>query len=252
MGASSGIGRALALAASGAGAAVALAARRTPLVESAVAEARAAGAAQVHALVCDVADPSAALGAAATAAEALGGLDTLVYAAGTSVLAPVSELTAEQWRDVLDTNLVGAALVVAGALGPLRAAAERAVVVPTVAFLSSHVVPRPPPGLVAYAASKAGLDALARGLRAEEPWLRVVNVVVGNTTTGFADRWDKDAAGRAIERWFAEGYLDDRIFSAEQMAALVLGAIGDDSGPLDVSALDDPVLLSDAARRPAR
>ena len=188
------------------------------------------------ALACDVTDPAAATAVGWRAAEALGGLDTVVYAPGTALLGPVSETSAEDWHAVLGTNLVGAALVARGALAPLRAAQDHRGAA-TMVFLSSHVVPRPPPGLVAYAASKAALDTLARGLREEEPWLRVLDVVVGNTLTGFADHWDREAASAAIGRWLTEGYLDERIFTPEQMAELTIRSIADGDGPLDVTAV---------------
>ncbi len=49
-----------------------------------------------------------------------------------------------------------------------------------------------------YAAAKAGLHELARGLRAEYPWLRVTTFVVGPTITGFADDWDADRRYRDV------------------------------------------------------
>jgi NAD(P)-dependent dehydrogenase (short-subunit alcohol dehydrogenase family) len=234
VGASSGIGRAVALGAAGAGAALAVSARRGGLVEEVAGAARAAGAPRAAALPCDTTDPDAALALGPRAADALGGLDTVVYAAGVALLIPVAEMSPEDWHQVLHTNVVGAALVVSGALEVLRAGAgDRA---PTVAFLSSQLGGRPAPWLVAYSASKAALDSLAHGLRDEEPWLRVVDVVVGNTLTSFADHWDPDATRDAFARWTGESYLDDNIYTAEETATLVLGAIADPEGPVDVFA----------------
>ena len=238
VGASSGIGRAVALGAGAAGASVAVAARRQALLEEVAAEARSAGAAGAEVLACDVADAAAARSVAGRAAAALGSLDCVIYVTGTSLLAPLASVSAEQWLDLLRTNLVGAALVVAGALEPLRDAAPPTDAVagrpPTVVVVSSHIVRRPWPGLVAYAVTKAALDALARGLREEEPWLRVVDVVVGNTVTGFADGWDPALAAESFARWTDGGYFERTLFSPEEMAAVILGAVADPDGPLDI------------------
>ena len=234
VGGSSGIGRAVALAAGAAGSSVAVAARRSALVDRVAAETRAAGAPSAHGLVCDVADPEAALALGPRAAELLGGLDAVVYSAGTAVLAPLATVTADDWRFVLETNVIGAALVLSGALEPLRRAGDDDTP-PTFVVLSTHTTPRPWPGLVSYAASKAALDTMVRGLRDEEPWLRVVDVVVGNTITGFADGWDPVLAGSSFERWIAGGYFDGVTFQPEEMAAVVLGAIADPTGPEDIN-----------------
>ncbi|MHB8593106.1 MAG: SDR family NAD(P)-dependent oxidoreductase [Acidimicrobiales bacterium] len=228
VGASSGIGRALAVAAAAAGAVVALAARRDRLVVAAAAE---AGPTAV-ALACDVTDAAAAGALADDAAAALDGLDAVVYAAGTSPLGSLETTSAATWRSVLATNVVGAALVAAGALRHLRDGRH-----PTVALLSSHSVARPWPGLVHYAASKAALDELALGLRAEEPWLRVVRVVVGPTITGFADGWDPGASATAFERWAADGYLVHHPLEPAEGARRILVALGDPGGPDDVEVI---------------
>lgn len=234
VGASSGIGRAVALGAAASGASVAAAARRSRLVEEVAAEARTAGAPHSVGLVCDATDPAAASAVGGRAAEALGGLDAIVYSTGTAVLSPLSSITAGQWREVLETNVVGASMVLAGSLELLRGASDGPVP-PTFLALSTHITERPWPGLGAYAASKAALDVFARALREEEPWLRVVDVVVGNTITAFADAWDPVAASASVERWMAGGYLDALLFSAEDMAAVVLGAIADPTGPEEIN-----------------
>lgn len=224
VGASSGIGRSLAVSLGHRGDRVALVARRPDHLDAAVAE---AGPTAVG-LVGDAADGEACAGLVTAAAHALGGLDAVVYAAGVSPLGSVATTSATTWHQVLATNVVGAALVVSAALGPLRGSDR-----PVCVLLSSHSVDRPWPGLVPYAAGKAGLDALAAGLRAEEPWLRVVRVVVGPTATSFADGWDPVDAGPYFERWAAEGYLEHRVLEPAEVAGRVV-AVLDGSDPSEV------------------
>jgi len=183
--------------------------------------------------VSDVTDPDDAAALAERAAEALGGLDAVVYSAGTALLGSIATTSAAHWQEMLWTNLVGASLVVSGALDVLRSAADATP--PTVVLLSTHITERPWPGLVPYAASKAGMDVWARGLREEEPWLRVVDIVVGNTTTGFADAWDPEATASAFERWMAGGYFDGVVHTADEMAAVVLESIADPTGPEEIN-----------------
>jgi len=233
VGASSGIGRALALLAAGAGASVTVAARRLEALEATVSEAKAAGGAAQR-LWCDVTEPEAARSVATEAARLLGGLDTVVFSSGVAPLGRLADTSAEEWEVVLATNLVGGALVLAGALEPLRQAAGGSGTRPSVVVLSTHIVERPWPGLVPYAASKAALATVARGLRGEEPWLRVLDVIVPNTTTPFADGWEKTAASEAVTAWASDGYLEGSVWSAEHTAAAVLDALVDEDGPDDV------------------
>lgn len=233
VGASSGIGRAVAVAAAGAGARVVLSARRTDLLAEAADAAGAAGAGSAAgaagatgtgavAIPCDVSDEGACEALVAAAARAAGGIDAVVYAAGASPLVRLADATETVWIGVLRSNLLGAASVLRSALGHLREAVD-----PAVVLLSSHSVGDPWPGLGVYAASKAALDELARGLRAEEPWLRAVRVAVGPTLTGFADAWDSESASRAIEEWAAAGHLRHEVQQPEYVAAVVCDLLGD-------------------------
>ena len=146
VGASSGVGRATGVAAATAGARVAFAARRAGPLADAV---TAAGEGCV-ALTCDVRRPEDCELVVLQAVDKLGGLDAVVYAPGVSALARFSDADAGLWQDVVATNLVGAALVARAAIEHLEASDGRLV------LLGSSAVGRPYPGLVPYAAAKAG------------------------------------------------------------------------------------------------
>jgi len=224
VGASSGIGRAVAIAAGRAGARVAVAARRLALVEEAAAEIRAAGG-EARAWRCDVTEVAECSALVAEAAAWMGGIDVLVYMSGSSPLVRVADASATLWHEMLATNLVGAAMVVSAALEHLRAAADPVVVVTT------HSMGTPWPWLGVYGATKAGLAELARGLRAEEPRLRVLCVAVGNTATSFADSWDPETAAHAFEQWASDGLLHYEVLQAQEMADAILAAVLDPSTP---------------------
>jgi len=227
VGASSGIGRALAAQAGAAGARVALAARRLELVEDVAAGIRSGGG-EARAWRCDVADPAACDAVVDGAAAWMGGIDMVLYMAGRSPLVKVADASSALWHELLATNLVGAALVTGRALPHLRRA-ERPVVVVT-----THSMGVPWPWLGVYGSTKAGLAELARALRAEEPGLRVVCVAVGNTATAFAEAWDPETATEAFELWFARGMLRYEVLQADDMAARMLGAALDPEGPDDL------------------
>jgi NAD(P)-dependent dehydrogenase (short-subunit alcohol dehydrogenase family) len=224
VGASSGIGRALAIGAGSAGARVALAARRLPLVEEAAAEIRAAGG-EARAWRCDVTEGADIALLVAEAAEWMGGIDVLLYMSGSSPLVRVADASADLWHQMLATNLVGAALVLGAALEHLGAAQDPVVVVTT------HSMGAPWPWLGVYGATKAALAEMARGLRSEEPRLRVLCVAVGNTATSFADNWDPEVATQAFEQWAADGLLRYEVLQAREMADAILAAVLDPSTP---------------------
>jgi NAD(P)-dependent dehydrogenase (short-subunit alcohol dehydrogenase family) len=210
VGASSGIGKAVAADLAERGALVIGAARRVDLIETA------------PAVVCDVRDAASCRAAVDDAVSALGGLDGLVYAAGAAPLRPLVATSEDEWLDLLRTNLVGAALITVAALEALSARSGSAV------YLSSHSVPDPWPGLGAYAASKAGLETMVRGWATEHPTVTWASYSVGPTLTGFADGWDPDVVADVMTRWSELGLLsaDDLRKPAETAADIVklLGA----------------------------
>src|ERR1700728_277757 len=106
-GAGSGIGKAVAIAFAPEGYSVGLAGRRKQLLEATALEARQANS-RTLALPADVSDPASVRELFAKTKEAFGRLDLLFNNAGTSGRATALEdLTLEQWRSIVDTNLSG-------------------------------------------------------------------------------------------------------------------------------------------------
>lgn len=195
VGASSGIGRAVAVRAAGSGWRVAATARRADLLDALAAEHPG-----ITAIPGDVRDPESCRSMVDAALAALGGLDALVYCAGVVPLKPLAEAGPGVWRDVMETNVVGASLVTAAVVEHVRHAV----------YLSSDSVGRPLPGLVPYAASKAALEETVRGWQAEHPGVRFTTLVVGPTLTGMASEWDPADLAAALDRWAREGYAQGR------------------------------------------
>jgi len=230
VGASSGIGRSVGIQAAQAGATVAFAARRVELLDDAVV----AAGGECFALPCDVRNDEQCAHAVDETARRLGGIDAVVYAAGMSPLVRFGDAAGDQLRHVLETNVVGAAMVAKAALPHLERSAGRLV------FLGSSSVGRPYPGLVAYTMSKAALHELARGLRNELPWLRVTTFIVGPTVTGFADSWDAELTMAMFGRWGAEGYPAGVAMTVEEMAHQVVWMLGSGGRVDEILVMPDP------------
>ncbi len=217
VGASSGVGREIGLAASHAGARVAFAARRADRLEEAVA--RAPG--EAVAVRCDVTDDADCARAVADAVAGLGGLDALVYAAGGSPLGMLENASRDTWQRVLDVNVVGASQITAAALPHLRESEGRAV------YVSSYAVRQSLPGLGLYRVSKLALDGVIECWRMEHPDVAFTRVVVGNTKdTEFAAAWDADALKEAMDVWLARNLFPAAtMMPVEVLAEAVLSVL---------------------------
>jgi len=159
-GASSGIGAAVATELVRHGAKVVLSGRREQrLVEVARTIESRGGEAQVA--VCDVRDEAQQRAAVATAVERFGKLDVAIANAGFAVGGRIEDLTADDWRRQLDTNVTGAALTARFALPELLKTGGRVALVGSVAAFV------PAPGFAAYHCSKHAVRALGQTLSAE-------------------------------------------------------------------------------------
>jgi short-subunit dehydrogenase len=160
VGASSGIGEALARELAARGARVALSARRRELLDRIARELP-----QSLALPCDAADPAALEAAARQLDELWQGIDVAIYAAGTWHPASASEFDGARIDATLDINLRGA-MHFAAVLVPrlLRQGEGTAGHGRALAFVGSVAGYRPLPRALLYGTSKAALNYFAGAL----------------------------------------------------------------------------------------
>lgn len=115
----------------------------------------------------------------AVAATAVGGLDLVVLNAGTlgpSPLRPLADVSLDELRRTLETNVVAQLGVVQAVLPHLRPGAA-------IVAISSDAAAEPYEGWGAYGASKAALEQLAAILAIERPDLRVLRIDPGDMRT---------------------------------------------------------------------
>jgi clavulanate-9-aldehyde reductase len=160
-GASSGIGEATAETLARAGAAVSLAARRTDRID-ALAERINGEGGRALAIETDVADEQQANAFITRTKDELGRLDILVNNAGVMLLGPVVGAPTEEWRRMVDVNLLGllycthAALPIMGAQG-----SGHIVNISSVAGRFATL------GAAVYNMTKFGVNAFSEALRQE-------------------------------------------------------------------------------------
>ena len=178
-GASSGIGEATALTLARAGASVALGARRKDRIDELAARIEDEGGTAV-ALEVDVSDEAAARGFVEAAHERLGRLDTLVNNAGVMLLGPVEQADSEDWRTMINVNLLGLMYCTHAAL-PIMLGQESGDIV----NISSVAGRFARAGNAVYAATKFGVGAFSEGLRNEitERGVRVTLIEPGFVDT---------------------------------------------------------------------
>jgi NAD(P)-dependent dehydrogenase (short-subunit alcohol dehydrogenase family) len=160
MGASSGIGRATALAFARRGARVVVAARTSSALDSLVEEIRNDGGTATT-VVADVSRVDQVRAVADHAVHEHGRLDTWVHVAGVLLVAPFEDTTPEEFARVLEVNLLGQVYGAKAALPHLKAHGGAFVSV------SSMGARRAVPLQSAYIASKHGVDGFVETLRME-------------------------------------------------------------------------------------
>ncbi|RCW46294.1 NAD(P)-dependent dehydrogenase (short-subunit alcohol dehydrogenase family) [Halopolyspora algeriensis] len=192
-GASSGLGVAFAKGLAEAGADVVLGARRSDQLQDTAALVEAAGR-RALCVPTDVADPEQCHRLAERAAE-FGTVGVLVNNAGVGTAVPASRETPEQFRSVIDVNLMGCYWM-AQAAGAVMGNGGSIVNVSSVLGLVTAGLPQ-----AAYSASKAGLLGLTRDLAAQ--WSGRKNIRVNAIAPGFF-------ASEMTEQ-YPDGYLESQL-----------------------------------------
>src|SRR5882757_2380988 len=181
-GAGSGIGRAVALALAKAGYTVVLAGRRLPQLEQV---AREAGSGAVGA-TADVTDPTSVDALFKRIEKDFGRLDLLFNNAGVSAPpAPLEDVSLEQWRRVVDTNLTGAFLCTQAAFRLMKTQQPRGGRIINNCSISATA---PRPHMIAYTASKHAVCGLTKSTSLEGRQYDIAcgQIDIGNTATALA------------------------------------------------------------------
>ncbi len=133
-------------------------------------------------MLADVRDHEQMSAAVRKAVDRFGGLDILVNNAGLGIFANVADLTPDQWRETIDTNLTGVFYACHAAIPELRKRGGGWII-----NVSSLAGKNAFPGAAAYCASKAGLNAFSEALMQEVRYdgIRVSYVMPGSVDTGF-------------------------------------------------------------------
>lgn len=225
-GASSGIGRAMALLFAEAGASLILNARGADALAQVVEAVRAAGG-TAHAVAGDVTEAATHARLVDAAHAHFGGLDIAMNNAGfVGAMKPCAELARAEWTQVIEANLTAAFLGAQHQI-PAMLAGRGGALVFTASFVGNSVGL---PGMAAYGAAKAGLMGLVRGLTADyaAQGIRANALLPGGTVTAMAgdavqQEW---AAGlHALKRLAApEEIARAGLFLASDMASFVTGS----------------------------
>jgi NAD(P)-dependent dehydrogenase (short-subunit alcohol dehydrogenase family) len=220
VGASSGLGRCIGIGLAQRGTRTVLMARRLERLQAAAKEAGQ----DTIGVACDVTSAKSCQSAIDQAAAHLGGIDALVYTPAIGPLGSLVDTEAETWRNVFDTNVIGAALMTAATVSHLEESRGRAI------FLSSvsASMTAPWPGLGAYAVSKAALDKLVEAWRVEHPAIGFTRLVVGDCAGGegdaateFANTWDSKRAAHFGTQWSKRNYLAETLLDVNELVHIV-------------------------------
>jgi NADP-dependent 3-hydroxy acid dehydrogenase YdfG len=253
-GASSGIGRAVALRLGEAGAHVVVAGRRAEALASTVEAVAGAGGAAT-AVTADLRDPGAVQGLVDRAMTGTGRLDVMVNNAGVSFRGLLADGDPEAWREMLEVNVLALAVGSRAAVQAMRACGAEGHIV----NISSSASRLEAPGF--YGATKTAVNAISASLRQEleSDTIRVVTVIPGPTATNLARHHPELLRGLAASLGEEIGPPSGGLFPLEALdrAAAAAGQVlasADDVARAVLFAITQPIELniSEITVRPAR
>jgi NADP-dependent 3-hydroxy acid dehydrogenase YdfG len=211
-GASSGIGEATARALAADGHRVALLARRVDRIQTLTED---IGESAV-AIEADVTERDWIAAAADRVQADLGGADILINNAGVMLLGPFSEEQESDYRQMIETNLLGAITTTEAFLDQLRDGGGDLVNISSVAGRTAR------PGNAVYAATKWGINGWSESLRQElQPDIRVMVIEPGAVATELTDHITHAETKRATEE-----FVKDLAIRPEDIAEVIAFAVG--------------------------
>lgn len=181
-GGTKGIGRGIAEALAREGSNVCISARNASEIEEATAALNKLGAATAIGSVCDVRDHAQVKSLFDRTNAALGGVDILVNNAGIGIFGLVEEMTPEDFRATLETNVFGVFYCCREAIPLMKARGGGYII-----NISSLAGANPHPRMAAYNASKFGLNGFSEALMQEvrHDGIKVSYIMPGSVNTAF-------------------------------------------------------------------
>ncbi|WP_296736528.1 SDR family NAD(P)-dependent oxidoreductase [Mesorhizobium sp.] len=215
-GASSGIGEATAAALATAGAKVAVAARRADRLSALAGRIERAGG-NALAIEADIASNGDIAAMIDKVVAQWGRLDILVNNAGIMLLSPAAEADLDDWRRMIELNLIGLMATTKAALPHLKAAKGHVVNVSSVAGRVAN------PGASGYAATKFGVVAFSESLRREvyADKVRVSVIEPGLVRTELGDHITNEQSKAGLDHRLATM----EALTAEDIANAILYAV---------------------------
>jgi NAD(P)-dependent dehydrogenase (short-subunit alcohol dehydrogenase family) len=173
------------------------------------------GAGTLHTVRADVRDAADAQRLVDETVRRFGGVDVLVNNAGVGKFARVADMSLDDWRQVVDTNLSGVFYCTRAAIPAMKTRGAGFII-----NISSLAGKNAFAGGAAYCASKAGLNAFSEALMQEVRYdnIRVSYVMPGSVSTGFGDRADQTN--------------NDWMLTSEDVARVVVDLIAHDARSL--------------------
>lgn len=221
-GASSGVGKSIALAFGALGWSVALGARRVERLEETARAVESAGG-RAFACALDVTDEDSIERFFRATEAAFGPPDLLVNNAGIGIPGRLQDVAVADLRREIATDLLGPMLVTRRALARMI---ERRL--GDVVFVSSMNAVAPRPFQAGYTAAKAGLEGLAAALRMdlEGTGVRVIVLRLGPTLSDFGLAWDSSLLIHVVETWQRWGLIrHNEMLEPDRAAAVVVAAV---------------------------
>jgi NAD(P)-dependent dehydrogenase (short-subunit alcohol dehydrogenase family) len=173
------------------------------------------------ALKADIADEKSVNAAVTRAAEALGGIDGLVNAAGVSNTDLLRDVSLEDWKRTIDINLTGSFLMCRACLPWLEKVQDS-----TIVNFSSGQGLQPFVRRGAYAASKAGVISLSKTLAMEWAPIRVNTICPGAVDTPMVRAGYSD---EVLRTQVGPRYALGRVAEAIEIARAALYLTGSES-----------------------